>query len=228
MLLAPTQALQRLNSPTLQAASHYVQSLPASNAVARAQALAQIVAGLDAEDEVVLGALLFPLLAANVLGEDQAVTVFGSEAARIARESMRVASFGTSAPLADGRHTTQQAENLRKMLLAIVTDPRLVLIRLADQLHRLRESKKVAEVERRRIAMETREIYAPLANRLGIWQLKWELEDLSFRYLNPDEYKEIAQLLASKRVDREQYIDNVMREIREALSGAGFQAQVAG
>src|SRR5712671_977063 len=134
MLIATTGAAKRLNSPTLQGANRYVQSLPPSDAVVRALALAQIVAGLDAEDEVVLGALLYPLLAGNVIGEDQAVTVFGVATARIARESVRIAGFGTTAPLADGKSgaspsfSVQQAESLRKMLLAIVTDPRLVLV----------------------------------------------------------------------------------------------------
>lgn len=232
MLTETIGAQERLNSPSLQTALNYVRSLPPGEAVARAQALAEIVAGLSAEDDVLLGTLAYPLLAANVIGDDQAVTVFGADAARIARESIRIAAFGAATPLPAGKSagafSAQQAESLRKMLLAIVTDPRLVVVRLADQLHRLREAKSAGDAERQRIAMETREIYAPLANRLGIWQLKWELEDLSFRYLNPDEYKRIAQLLASKRVDREQYIENVKRELRDALERAGIHADVAG
>jgi len=229
MLIAHPSTTERLNSPGLQSAARYVQSLPASAATLRSEALATIVAGIAAEDEVVLAALLYPLLAANVLGEDQAVAVFGANATRIARESLRISSFAASAPFNTGASPqAQQAESLRKMLLAIVTDPRLVLIRLADQLHRLRESKSGPDIERQRLAVETREIYAPLANRLGIWQIKWELEDLSFRYLNPDEYKHIAQLLAAKRIDREHYIENVMRDIREALATAGVEATVVG
>ena len=92
------------------------------------------------------------------------------------------------------------------MLLAIITDPRLVLIKLAAQLHLLRESKDAPVTEHGRMARETQDIYAPLANRLGVWQLKWELEDLSFRYLEPDHYKQVASWLASRRVDRERYI----------------------
>src|SRR4029079_16471386 len=107
---------------------------------------------------------------------------------------------------ADGSLSANQAEALRKMLLAIVTDPRLVLIKLASQLALLRESKDAPVAERERIARETRDIYAPLANRLGVWQVKWELEDLSFRYLDPENYKRVAGWLAAKRVDRERYI----------------------
>ena len=92
----------------------------------------------------------------------------------------------------------QQSEALRKMLLAVVSDVRLVLVRIADQLHRLRQAKDADEAEQQALALETREIYAPLANRLGVWQLKWELEDLSFRYLEPDTYTKIARTLKEK------------------------------
>ena len=98
----------------------------------------------------------------------------------------------------------QQAETLRKMLLAVAADPRLVVARLAEQLVRLRHARELAERARRRLALETREILAPLANRLGVWNLKWELEDLAFRYLEPEEYQRIARALAERRVDREQ------------------------
>src|SRR5690606_37152830 len=122
----------------------------------------------------------------------------------------------------------QQAEALRKMLLAIVTDPRLVLIRLAVQLHMLRECKDAPPEQRERIAYETREIYASLANRLGVWQLKWELEDLSFRYLDPANYKRIAGWLAARRADREQYIEEVIKILHAELDKAGIKAEVAG
>src|SRR5690606_13470820 len=122
----------------------------------------------------------------------------------------------------------QQAEALRKMLLAIVTDPRLVLIRLAVQLHMLRECKDAPPEQRERIAYETREIYASLANRLGVWQLKWELEDLSFRYLDPANYKRIAGWLAARRADRERYIEQVIALTREELRKAGVATEVAG
>jgi GTP pyrophosphokinase len=224
---------QRPASPALKRAQVFVDALPPHPAVARARALSAIVSGLGAEDDVILGTLAYPLLETERFDEPKAVTIFGEDATRIARDSIRLAGFGSPAlssskELSGRAYTTQQAEAVRKMLLAIVGDPRLVLVRLADQLHRLRDGKNVIEPERRRLAMETREIYAPLANRLGIWQLKWELEDLSFRYLNPEEYKRIAGLLAAKRVDREQYIDNVVREIGDALAKAGIRAEVAG
>ena len=99
------------------------------------------------------------------------------------------------------------------MLLAVVTDPRLVLVRLADQLRRMRHARELDDAARLHLAWETREIYAPLANRLGIWQLKWELEDLAFRWLEPAEYRRIAGWLNESRIDRERYIDTVIAEI---------------
>ena len=96
----------------------------------------------------------------------------------------------------------RQSEALRKMLLAIVSDVRLVLVRIAEQLYRLRQARKAPRAMQQALAQETREIYAALANRLGVWQLKWELEDFAFRYLDPDTYLEIAKSLKEKRVER--------------------------
>ncbi|MBC7984929.1 MAG: bifunctional (p)ppGpp synthetase/guanosine-3',5'-bis(diphosphate) 3'-pyrophosphohydrolase [Candidatus Obscuribacterales bacterium] len=223
----------RPNSPALQRADAFIATLPvtADEVTTRARALAHIVATLGAEDEVVLGTLLYPLLDAGALKLDapDTVAVFGAQAIHIARESIRIGSFGNSSQWqAHPSLSSAQAESLRKMLLAIAADPRLVLVRLADQLHRLRDAKNASETEQQRLALETREIYAPLANRLGIWQLKWELEDLGFRYLDPDNYKRIAGLLAAKRVDRERYIDNVKQQLKAALYKAGIAADIAG
>ncbi len=122
---------------------------------------------------------------------------------------------------------TQQSDALRKMLLAVVSDPRLVLVRVAEQLHRLRAAKK--KVSRQKpTALETREIYAPLASRLGVWQLKWELEDLAFRFLEPDTYKRIARMLKEKRAEREAFIENVKERLQEELRAAGIEADISG
>ncbi len=105
---------------------------------------------------------------------------------------------------------------------------RLVLIRLAAQLVRMRNLKGATLVEQQRAAMETREIYAPLASRLGIWQLKWELEDLAFRYSEPEEYKRIAGWLRAKRDERERYIEDVKRELARVLTAAGIEGDISG
>jgi len=122
----------------------------------------------------------------------------------------------------------QQSEALRKMLLAVVSDARLVLVRIAEQLYRLRLAKKSSRDEQRAIAVETQEIYAPLANRLGVWQLKWELEDLSLRYLEPETYKQLAKSLKEKRIEREIYIVDVIKTLREELTGHDIEGVITG
>ena len=126
-------------------------------------------------------------------------------------------------PLAD-----KQSESLRKMLLAIVSDVRLVLVRIAEQLYRLRIAKHATQQQREALARETREIYAPLANRLGIWQLKWELEDLAFRYLEPDTYGEIARTLKERRDERVGFIDKFQSMLEAELAAEGIEAEISG
>src|SRR4029078_8240591 len=130
----------------------------------------------------------------------------------------------------DGRPRTQsiQAQSLRKMFLAMAEDPRVVLIKLADRLHNMRTLDAQVPEKRRRIAQETMEIYAPLANRFGVWQIKWELEDLAFRYIEPERYKQIAKLIQSKRTVRERYIAQVEKILLEELQKHGIEAEVKG
>jgi GTP pyrophosphokinase len=201
----------------------------AQRIVERARAIAAIVAELTDVDEIRLGATLFPLLDSGLITPEKATEVFGTNAQRIAVELMRLGSLNMTGSWRPGSALSgNQAEALRKMLLAIVTDPRLVLIRLALQLQQLRESKDAPVAERERLALQTRDIYAPLANRLGVWQLKWELEDLSFRYLDPENYKRIAGWLAAKRVDRERYIAELIDYLRSELAKVHIVADVAG
>ena len=122
----------------------------------------------------------------------------------------------------------QQIESLRQMLLAMVQDIRVVLIKLAERTQTLRHLAGATVEQQQRIARETRGIFAPLANRLGVWQIKWELEDHALRYLEPQLYKEIARLLDERRVDREQYIDDVLAQLRQELQQAGIKAEVSG
>jgi GTP pyrophosphokinase len=127
------------------------------------------------------------------------------------------------------RHAQETgSEGLRRLLLAIVRDLRVVPILLARQLARLRAADALPEAERRALAQLTRDIHAPLANRLGIWQLKWELEDLAFRYLEPDTYRRIARLLDEKRGDRERFIEAVERDLGEAMVANGLHAEISG
>ncbi|PJK00579.1 GTP diphosphokinase [Lysobacteraceae bacterium NML91-0213] len=184
----------------------------------------QSLATLNADADVIAAAIL------HVLPEPPA-----DAAAALARVHPRVAA------LLEGQRAARQVwalhaervgrggqEGLRRLLLAIVRDLRVVPILLARQLAHLRAAAGRPEAERVALARLTRDIHAPLANRLGIWQLKWELEDLAFRYLDPDTYRRIAGLLDDKRSGRERYIDEVTRTLRDALAAQGLHADVAG
>ncbi len=164
---------------------------------------------------------------------------YPSLAARMGRSLDQ--EFPAVAALLDGQRAAEQvwalhaehggrtgSEGLRRLLLAIVRDLRVVPILLARQLGRMRHAELLSDEPRRALAALTRDIHAPLANRLGIWQLKWELEDLAFRYLEPATYQKIARLLDEKRGDRERYIEQVKRTLREALAAQGVNADVAG
>jgi GTP pyrophosphokinase len=120
------------------------------------------------------------------------------------------------------------SETLRKTFLAMGEDIRVVLIKLADRLHNMRTLGHLPEAKRKRIAQQTMDIFAPLANRLGIWQIKWELEDLAFRYLQPDPYKEIADNLASRRADREKEMKEVTSSLQSVLSNESIKAEISG
>lgn len=122
----------------------------------------------------------------------------------------------------------QQIESLRKMLLAMVQDIRVVLIKLAERTQTMRRLSGASPDQQKRIAQESLGIFAPLANRLGVWQIKWELEDLSLRYLEPQLYKEVARQLDERRVDREQYIIDVVAQLKQELRQADIKAEVSG
>jgi GTP pyrophosphokinase len=205
--------------------------LPGSAEATRRAALdvAEIVRTLDADEDVVIAALLQPLTDAGLLHPEAAATTFGSEAARLAQNLSQLGEFGLRPDWTPEQGLEAgQAEALRKMLLAVVGDVRLVVVRLAAQLQKMRAAKAVAPAEQRKLAMETREVYAPLANRLGVWQLKWELEDLAFRYLQPADYRHIAAALKVRRSDREQYIDELKTLLRGELAAAGIEAVIDG
>ncbi|MHB1355282.1 MAG: RelA/SpoT family protein [Anaerolineae bacterium] len=122
----------------------------------------------------------------------------------------------------------QQAENLRKMFLAMVDDIRVVIIKLADRLHNMRTLQYMPQEKQKWLAQETLDIYAPLANRLGIWQLKWQLEDLAFRFLDEEAYRSIAQLLAERREERTAYMDQVIEALKKKLMAEGITARITG
>lgn len=124
--------------------------------------------------------------------------------------------------------TEQQVENYRKMLLSMASDARVILVKLADRLHNMRTLEHLPEEKRRRIALETREIYAPLAHRLGVAAIRWELEDLAFKFLEPDEYEALGKKLRQRRKARERQILEMQRPLEDALEEAGIRATVKG
>jgi GTP pyrophosphokinase len=203
------------------------------DALVRAGEVAQIVAHYDPDPAAIEGTALYALLDAQAITEDVAAKHATTDALEFARELVRLGRFDVSAQwnVAAAGPTVlsgAQAEALRKMLLAVVADPRLVLARVAEQLWRLRNAKGLPDAERRRLALQTREVYGPLANRLGLAHLKWELEDHAFRFLEPDEYRRIAVSLNEKRADRERYIDDVRSQLATELAKAGIPADIQG
>ena len=205
--------------------------LPAAAEPKRRAALevAEIVRNLDADDDVVVAAMLQPLLDGEILERESAGKRFGEEPVRLARSLSQLGHFGLPPDWTPERGlTSAQAEALRKMLVAVIGDVRLVIVKLAEQLQRMRSSKSADAPLKRKLAVETREVYAPLANRLGVWQVKWELEDLAFRYLQPGDYKHIAAALKVRRSEREHYIEELKSLLQGELRAAGIEARIEG
>ncbi len=191
---------------------------------------AELVGRITGEPEVAVAAWIAQARAAGLgCSATTAMARFGVDAERLARELEQLGDFGLPSDWTTSRGlNAQQAETLRKMLLALAADPRLVVARLASTLVQLRRARSLPEPERVRLALEAREIHAPLASRLGVWSLKWELEDLAFRQLEPAEYRRIAAALVERRVAREQYLEGVCTLLHDELAGAGIEAEVYG
>ena len=192
--------------------------------------LAQLVGEITEEPDIAVAAWIAQARSAGLnCSATTATARFGAAPERLARQLELLGDITLPVDWTTSRGlNTQQAETLRKRLLAIAADPRLIVARLAAQLLRLRHARGLPEPERRRLALEAREIYAPLANRLGVWSVKWELEDLAFRQLEPEEYRRIAAALVERRVAREQYVVEVCARLRAELAAEGIAAQVHG
>ena len=194
-------------------------------------AVATILARMQLDTETIAGALLHDVI------EDTPVTVERIEAEfgeRVARLVDGVTKLGRIPLTADdgenvgSREKAQQAENLRKMFLAMVDDIGVVLIKLADRLHNMRTLDALPPEKQVRIAHQTLEIFAPLANRLGIWQFKSELEDIAFRYTNPQAYETLRGEFERRARDSAPYIEEVKAELLETLRDAGIEAEITG
>jgi GTP pyrophosphokinase len=196
----------------------------------QALAAARVLAGLHPDADAVASVLLHPAVTAGAVSVDLLESHFGEGVARLLRGVSRMDSLREYQTRAGEERRDEQLrlEGLRKLLFAVVEDLRVILVRLAEQVALLRSLKRAPEEQRRVVARETLDIYAPLANRLGIWQVKWELEDLSFRFLEPQRYQEIARRLDERRGDRERYIAGAVQRLQAALSAEGIHAMVKG
>ncbi len=197
--------------------------------IRHAMAVADILAGLRLDHEAIAAAILHDVVEDTEITVEEIAEEFGPGVARLVDGVTKMRLIDHQAGIGErGKKERLRAESLRKLLLAMAEDVRVVLIKLADRLHNMRTLGHLSDGKQRRIARETLDIYAPLANRLGIWQIKWELEDLAFRYLEPATYKRIAAFLDERRVDREQFIATVVSTLETALAESGVRADVAG
>lgn len=214
--------------PALQATAELLRSLGADAvAIGRGERIAELVAAHSGDPQLLTAIQLAQAAAAGLDLQRPAVAAhWPAETLRLASGLHSLAGLGAAG--VERAFTPQQAETTRKMLMAVANDPRLILARLAEQLLQLQEAREQRPEVQRQLARSTELLFAPLANRLGIWSLKWELEDLAFRYQHPAAYQTIAGALAERRVDRERYIAELCAELRDALARAGIQAEVYG
>jgi len=187
---------------------------------------ALILAELQLDASTLAAALLHDVPENCGIPISQLEARFGSEVSKLVDGTTKLGKLSLQAPSAAAMKS--QAENLRKMLVAMAEDLRVVFIKLADRLHNMRTLNALPPEIRRSIAQETLEIYAPLAHRLGIWELKWQLEDLSFRYLAPERYRQIAKLVAARRAQRESFIAQVIQILQEEFERVGLRAEISG
>ncbi len=191
--------------------------------------VANILADLKLDHETIAAAILHDVLEDTPVVYQDLVEEFGENVAKLVDGVTKMGQIQEYRGLSKkSKKERAQAESLRKMFLAMVDDIRVVLIKLADRTHNMRTLHHLREDKRKRIARETMEIFAPLANRLGIWQIKWELEDLAFRYTEPETYKQIAGLVDERRINREGYINKVANQLRDELKRRGIEADVKG
>ncbi|HEV2033972.1 MAG TPA: bifunctional (p)ppGpp synthetase/guanosine-3',5'-bis(diphosphate) 3'-pyrophosphohydrolase [Candidatus Dormibacteraeota bacterium] len=184
--------------------------------------VAAILADLELDAETISAALLHDTVEDTALTAEEVEREFGPEVARLVEG---VTKLGRISLRSDQQ---QQAENIRKMMVAMAEDLRVVLIKLADRLHNMRTLEPLTDVKRRKISRETLDIYAPLAHRLGIGQIKWELEDLAFRYLEPEAYDDVAKRIQRKRHEREALVSDLREILARELEGVGIVAEITG
>jgi GTP diphosphokinase / guanosine-3',5'-bis(diphosphate) 3'-diphosphatase len=198
-------------------------------------AVANILGELKLDAEAIAAGLLHDVIEDTAVTYDDLLSEFGADIAKLVDGVTKLAKLPIetiglkSDSNRNSKNVNREMEYFRKMLLTMDADVRVVLVKLADRLHNMRTLGYMPEEKQRRIAEETMDIFAPLANRLGIWQIKWELEDLSFRYLQPDAYRAIARSLDERRADREAYVARIAAMLRAELEVYGIKGvQITG
>ena len=205
-----------------------------SNAFLTGIGIADILGYLYQDEATLVAAMLYRAARKQLLTQKQIQAVFGDEVAELIKETLALGRLSdlieNNKRLEDHFNNNQrdQLSGIYNMLISMTNDVRVVLIKLAERTFAMLVLSFASHERQQRVAREVMTIYAPLAHRLGIAQLKWELEDLSFRYLAPDRYREIAKLLAEKRSEREAYIDRVANQLREALAEQGIEGEITG
>ncbi|MDN5293419.1 MAG: diphosphokinase / guanosine-3,5-bis(diphosphate) 3-diphosphatase [Eubacteriales bacterium] len=184
--------------------------------------VAMILAELELDQESIAAGLLHDVVEDTEYTLDTVEALFGREVALLVDGVTKLGRIEFRNKM------EQQVENLRKMFFAMAQDIRVILIKLADRLHNMRTLKHLREEKQREISQETLEIFAPLAHRLGIYKVKWELEDLALRYLDPEAYYNLVERIAKKRAEREEYIRRVIAILREKLEAVGINAEIDG
>ncbi|MES9874453.1 MAG: GTP diphosphokinase [Candidatus Sedimenticola sp. 6PFRAG7] len=193
-----------------------------------ALSVAEILADMDLDWETLVAAILHDVLPGDHIDSAELERMFSHAVVRMVEDMARIGSLTETQLKGQHQSEAEHTENLRRMLLSIADDIRVVLIVLAERLHEMRILKSFPEEVRAREARESQEIYAPLANRLGIWQIKWELEDLCLRYLEPESYKELAGMLDGRRAEREEFIQSVIGLLGQKFADIGIKSQVYG
>ncbi|MBM0742809.1 bifunctional (p)ppGpp synthetase/guanosine-3',5'-bis(diphosphate) 3'-pyrophosphohydrolase [Phormidium sp. CLA17] len=180
-------------------------------------AVAGLLRDLGGGSAMIAAGFLHDVVEDTEITSDELEAQFGKEVRLLVEGVTKLSKFNFSSK------TERQAENFRRMFLAMAQDIRVIVVKLADRLHNMRTLEHLSDAKRCQIALETREIFAPLANRLGIGRLKWELEDLSFKYLEPDAYRSIQELVAEKRIDRETQLNELANNLRDRLEHIGIR-----
>ncbi len=188
-------------------------------------AVAEILADLGMDTSTICAGLLHDVIEDTECSYEDTVKMFNEEIANLVEGVTKLTKLGE---MEYKTKEEQQADNVRKMLLAMAKDIRVIIIKLADRLHNMRTLKFVPKEKQKRKAKETLDIYAPLAHRLGISKIKWELEDLCFRYLHEEEYYNLVRDIAEKRVERESYIEDIVKDLYEKLGNSGIDSDIDG